>query len=291
VNFSPEDLPESPAPTVEPADAAPASADGLLLGNHLPDGQPAELVPAAPVDPAWNGWDVLRLIFVTIVALFVGVFTVLLIARWWFYPHMALGEIARVPLVVVAGQSVAYLLILAYMYILVTRERRRPDFLAAIHWNWPSNIAVYVFVGFALSLALQGLAHLLPMPKELPIDSFFRTPAEAWALGILSVTLAPLVEELFFRGFLYPVLARSLGLPVAVFLTALGFALLHGAQLGFAWGPVLVIFLVGIVLTMVRGKQNSVAASVLIHMAYNGTITVAMFVATDGFRHLEKLNS
>ncbi|MGD0470842.1 MAG: type II CAAX endopeptidase family protein [Terriglobales bacterium] len=291
MNFSPEDLPESPAPTVEPADAAPASADGLLLGNHLPDGQPAELVPAAPVDPAWNGWDVLRLIFVTIVALFVGVFTVLLIARWWFYPHMALGEIARVPLVVVAGQSVAYLLILAYMYILVTRERRRPDFLAAIHWNWPSNIAVYVFVGFALSLALQGLAHLLPMPKELPIDSFFRTPAEAWALGILSVTLAPLVEELFFRGFLYPVLARSLGLPVAVFLTALGFALLHGAQLGFAWGPVLVIFLVGIVLTMVRGKQNSVAASVLIHMAYNGTITVAMFVATDGFRHLEKLNS
>jgi len=25
-------------------------------------------------------------------------------------------------------------------------------------------------------------------------------------------------------------------------------------------------------------------------MAYNGTISVAMFVATDGFRHLEKLN-
>jgi membrane protease YdiL (CAAX protease family) len=204
---------------------------------------------------------------------------------------MPFGRIVRMPLVVVAGQAVAYLLILAYMYILVTRERRRPDFLAAIHWNWPSNVAVYVLAGVALSLALQGLAHLLPMPKELPIDSFFRTPAEAWALGILSVTLAPLVEELFFRGFLYPVLARSLGLPVAVFLTALGFALLHEAQLGFAWGPVLVIFLVGIILTMVRAKQNSVAASVLIHMAYNGTITVAMFVATDGFRHLEKLNS
>jgi hypothetical protein len=26
-------------------------------------------------------------------------------------------------------------------------------------------------------------------------------------------------------------------------------------------------------------------------VAYNGTITVAMFAATDGFRHLEKLNS
>ena len=273
-------------------DAGSHSDSGFAsVANHLSDGPPAELVPAGLPDPAWNGWDVLRLIFLTIVALFAGVFTVLLIARWWVYPHTRLGEIARVPLVIIAGQSLAYLLILAYMYVLVTRERRRPDFLAAVHWNWPSNIAVYVFAGFALSLALQGLAHFLPIPKELPIDSFFRTPAEAWALGILSITLAPLMEELFFRGFLYPVLARSLGLPVAVFVTALGFALLHGAQLMFSWGPVLVIFLVGLILTVVRAKTNSVAASVLIHMAYNGTITVAMFAATDGFRHLEKLNS
>jgi membrane protease YdiL (CAAX protease family) len=311
VNFSPDDLPERPTPSPTPADAAPvwgrasspvqgerSSADagghtdsGLAAAaSHAPNPPPAELILTAPPDPAWTGWDVLRLIFLTIVALFVGVFAVLLIARWWVYPHTALGEIARVPLVVVAGQSLAYLLILAYMYVLVTRERRRLDFLTAIHWNWPSNIVVYVLAGFALSLALQVLAHFLPIPKELPIDSFFRTPAEAWALSILSVTLAPLMEELFFRGFLYPVLARRLGLSTAVFVTALGFALLHGAQLMFSWGPVLVIFLVGIVLTIVRAKTNSVAAGVLIHMAYNGTISVAMFAATDGFRHLEKLN-
>jgi membrane protease YdiL (CAAX protease family) len=285
---------QAPSPVQAERGSADAGGHGdagfALADNHLSDAQSVELVPAPPPDPAWNGWDVLRLVFITIGALFVGVFTLLFIARWRFYPHTALGEIARVPLVVVAGQALAYLLILAYMYVLVTRERGRPDFLAAIHWNWPSNIAIYILVGFALSIALQGLAHLLPIPKELPIDSFFRTPAEAWALGVLSVTLAPLMEELFFRGFLYPVLARGIGVWFAVFLTALGFALLHGAQLGFAWGPVLVIFLVGMVLTMVRAKTNSVAAGVLIHMAYNGTITVAMFAATDGFRHLEKLN-
>jgi hypothetical protein len=227
---------------------------------------------------------------VTILSLIVGVFAVLFLTRGTIYPHRSLGAIASNPLVMVAGQSLAYFLVLGYMYVLVTRERRRPDFLAAIHWNWPSNVAIYVVVGFVLSLALQALAHFLPIPKELPIDKFFQTPAEAWALGILSITLAPLMEELFFRGFLYPVLARSLGLPVSVFLTALGFALLHGAQLMFSWGPVLVIFLVGVVLTMVRAKTNSVAAGVLIHMAYNATITVAMFGATDGFRHLERLN-
>ena len=278
-----------------PADVQRADASSLapvvvpVSSESFPPGQ-AAVALVVPPDPAWNGWDVVRLIVITILSLFIGVFAVLFIARWKVYPYMPLGEVARIPLVIVAGQSVAYLLILAYMYVLVTRERRRPDFLAAIHWNWPSNMAVYILLGFVLSIGLQALAHFLPIPKELPIDDFFRTPAEAWALGILSITLAPLMEELFFRGFLYPVLARRLGLPIAVVLTALGFAALHGAQLQFSWGPVLVIFLVGVVLTVVRAKTNSVAAGVLIHMAYNGTITVAMFAATDGFRHLEKLN-
>jgi len=298
VTFPPDDQPKNPpvpvwgrAPSPVQAEQSSADAGGhsdSALALTASDGQPAELTPAP--DPAWNGWDILLLVFLSIVALFVGVLAVLLIARWWVYPHMAFGEIARIPLVVIAGQSLAYLLILAYMYVLVTRERRRPDFLAAIHWNWPSNIAVYVVVGVVLSLALQALAHLLPIPRELPIDNFLRTPADAWVLSILSVTLAPLMEELFFRGFLYPVLARRVGVLVGVLLTALGFALLHVAQLGFAWGPVLVIFLVGFVLTMVRARTNSVAAGVVIHMAYNGTITALMFVATDGFRHLEKLN-
>jgi uncharacterized protein len=308
VNLSPDDLPDRPAQADPPpvwgrapspvhvgtaAPGCPAEQSSAESSSQSGDpGVPPaiQLAAAQPSDPAWNGWDILRLIFLTLVALLVGVFTVLLIARWLVYPHTHLGEIARVPLVVVAGQSLAYVLILVYMHVLVTRERGRPDFLAAIHWNWPPNTAVFVLAGFILSVALQAVAHFLPIPKELPIDSFFRTPAEAWALGILSVTLAPLMEELFFRGFLYPVLARRLGVSFAVFITALGFAALHGAQLMFSWGPVLVIFIVGLVLTMVRAKTDSVAAGVIIHMAYNGTITVAMFAATDGFRHLEKLN-
>jgi len=249
-----------------------------------------EIAPEASADPAWNGWDIVRLICITLVSLIAGVFAAIFVAKWSLYPHTDLGEIARNPLVVVAGQSLAYLLVFAYMYFLVTRERGRPEFWAAVHWNWPSNVGGYLLAGFALSLALQVLAHFLPIPKDLPIDTYFRTPADAWALSIISVTLAPLMEELFFRGFLYPVLARGIGVPVAIFATALGFAALHLSQLMFSWGPVLVIFLVGLVLTMVRAQKNSVGAGVLMHMAYNGTITVAMFVATGGFRHLERLN-
>ena len=98
------------------------------------------------------------------------------------------------------------------------------------------------------------------------------------------------MEELFFRAFLYPVLARGVGVTAAIFITGFAFALLHGSQLMYSWGPVLVIFLVGIVLTMVRARKDSVAASLIVHVSYNGTISALMFFATDGFRHLEKLN-
>jgi CAAX protease family protein len=281
--------------------SAPSDALTVVVGPTATEmpvesaarGATAPITPAvfkAPQDPAWSGLDVLRLVFLALVALFIGVFTVLIAARTWMHPHASLVSLARVPLIVVAGQALAYVLVLAYMYVLVTRERGQPDFLAAIHWNWPQNIAPYLGGGVALSLALQLLAHLLPMPKNLPIDMFFRTSAEAWALTIFGITLAPLMEELFFRGFLYPVLARGIGFTAAIFITGFAFALLHGSQLMFSWGPVLVIFLVGTVLTMVRAYKNSVAAGLLVHVAYNGTLSVLMFVGTDGFRHLEKLN-
>ena len=108
-------------------------------------------------------------------------------------------------------------------------------------------------------------------------------------MSIFAVTLAPLMEELFFRGFLYPVLARRLGVGSGIFLTSAAFAVLHGAQLKYSWA-VLIIFLVGLALTIVRAVTKSVAACFLLHVGYNGTLSLLMFVVTGGFRHLERLN-
>ncbi len=96
------------------------------------------------------------------------------------------------------------------------------------------------------------------------------------------------MEELFFRGLLYPVLARRLGVSWAVILTALPFALMHMFQYGYAWGVVLLIFIMGIVVTIVRALTGSVAASFLVHVGYNATEMLLMVVVTDGFKHMEK---
>jgi membrane protease YdiL (CAAX protease family) len=237
----------------------------------------------------WSGWDVLQIVVLTIVSVFVFWSLVGVATHRLLYPKVPILDLMVYPLVSVLGQVFAYLLILAFMVSIVKRVPSR-NFWHAIRWNWPKNWSTYLLAGMALSFALQGIAHFLPIPKELPMDQFFRTPAEAWALSLFGLTLAPLFEELFFRGFLYPVLVRRFGIVIAVLATAASFSLIHAPQLGRAWGPVLVIFMVGLALTITRAVTKSVAAGLIMHMAYNGTLSVLLFVGTDGFRHLERLN-
>ena len=251
--------------------------------------------PAAPAirhaeDPLWGWWGVLSIAVVTFAAVMFFLVSSTLVAKKLLYPRQSFLEVAQQhPLLVVLGQALAYLAVLIFMMQLVKRGSGQP-FWQAIRWNWPANPWPYLAGGVAMAVCLQAIGRFLPMPRELPIDRFFRTSAEAWTLAIFGLAVAPLMEELFFRGFLYPVLARKLGVAVSVVLTGLGFGLIHASQLGKAWAPVLIVFLVGVVLTIVRAVTKSVAAGVLMHFAYNGTIFGLMFVVTSGFRHLERLN-
>src|SRR5262249_29788489 len=161
-----------------------------------------------------------------------------------------------------------------------------------IGWNWPKGryreVVGLLALGALLLIALTGISHFLPIPKKVPFDLFFKRPMEAYLTSLFAISFGPLMEELFFRGFLYPVLTSRLGATTGVFLTALGFGLLHAMQLGFAWGPIFIIFVVGVVLTIVRAVSRSVAASFLVHVAYNFTLTAITFVGTGEFRHLER---
>ena len=230
----------------------------------------------------------LQIAMLTVASIITFLFLITFAAQRLLYPNSTIVEVGGYPWVTVLAQLFAYAVVLLFMVSIVKRKSGQ-SFWQAIRWNWPQSWSAYLFGGVVLALALQGLAHFLPMPKELPIDRFFRTPREAWALSLFGVSLAPLLEEFFFRGFLYPVLVRRLGIVMAILLTSASFGLIHAPQLGRAWAPVLVVFLVGLALTIMRAVTKSVAASLLMHVAYNGTISALIFVVSDGFRHLDKL--
>ena len=172
---------------------------------------------------------------------------------------------------------------------------------------------VLVAVGCDVMAALGNA--LLPFPQHAPIDKMFTTAGDAWMLFAFGVTAAPFFEEMIFRGFLVPTLATAWewamermtgrasrgvdaeGFPVwgagAMIFASLGasvpFALMHGAQVSHAWGPLSLLYGVSLVLCAVRLRTRSLAASMVVHASYNFLLFAAMLVQSGGFRHLERL--
>lgn len=262
--------------------------------NSLPEIPPPQF-PLPPgrrptEDPPWTGWDVLRIVVVGVVVIAVfGIASLWIAAGTRIFRGIPPAQLARDPLLIIPAQFAAYMVLVFFMYAVVRRERGY-RFLPAVRWSWPHGTWIgFLALGAIVAIAGQLLSALLPVPKSLPIDQFFHSSADAWMMAIFGVTVAPFVEELFFRGFLYPVLARSLGVGLGIVLTAIPFALLHSAQLGNAWGPLVVLFVVGVVLTAVRAITKSVASSMLVHMGYNLTLFSLLFVASGHFQHLERV--
>jgi uncharacterized protein len=249
--------------------------------------QPLLLSPKAGENPVWGAWDVLLIFFLTLVSLVVVQLLVVFGARAFVYPHESWMDVAQKPVLTLLSQLLTYAAVALYMILLV-EGKYHTRFWQGIRWNWP-GIAGLSLVGLGVvMLGLDFLGRFLPMPKETPFDQFFARPFDAYLTAVFAVSLGPLMEELFFRGFLYPVAARRLGAIWGILLTALPFGLIHFFQYGRSWGAVLIIFLVGIVLTTVRAVTKSVAASFLTHVGYNGTLMVLAALQTDGFRHMDK---
>ncbi len=240
--------------------------------------------------PSWSAWDVFAVLAVTLIAVLAFSAIALAIAhRIPAYRHLPIAELATNAKLVIGAQTAAYPLVFLFILVLV-RARSHQRFAEAIHWNWPGFSAPgFLVMGMVVAVVTEGLSRFLPIPKSLPMDKYFNDASSAYLMAAFGITLAPLLEELFFRGMLYPVLRRGLGLLASVLLTAAAFASIHGGQLGYAWGPVLSIFFVGIVFTLTRVHTDSVASSFLMHVGYNSTLFGLLWFASDHFRHLERV--
>lgn len=244
-------------------------------------------VPLAENPPF--GWvEVLQIGLLMFVVPIIAAPFIVVIVQKFLYHNLTFAQVATKPWVLLAPQFI-WFAVVALFLIDYMKAKFHQSLWQAIGWNWPAHRwPVMVGIGFLTLIALQGLERLLPLPNNSPFDQFFDRPIDAYAFAFLAIAFAPFMEELFFRGFLYPVLARRLGVSAGVVLTALPFALIHGPEYK-AWGPVLIIFLVGVVLTLVRARMKSVGASFIVHAVYNGVPVVTAIIASHGFQHLEKL--
>jgi len=227
----------------------------------------------------------------------------------------AAQQLAIRPKLILLAEAATYLATLVISFFLFPVLWSRP-FLTGLQWNAPAarrNLFKLIPLGLALSFTVQAASSLVPVPKNIPLDDFFRSPSDVWLITVFGTLLAPAFEEICFRGFFFPALAiaydwlslprtdaareawnasNALTIPALVFsavFTSIFFALLHAQQIGFAWPIVVLLFLVSLALTFVRYRLRSVAASALVHASYNFAIFLLAFIATGGYRHLDRM--
>jgi membrane protease YdiL (CAAX protease family) len=230
--------------------------------------------------------------------------------------HVRLESVLEHPGIGLASQALAYVLTLALSAWLFPHLWGF-SFLQGIHWNFLAARRYWYWIlagGVLLSAAAQASLQLLPVPKTSTFDSLLTTPHAAWLLMAFAVLLAPLTEELAFRGFLLPALATAYdwlalerspagldrwqrsslhstsALVFSAIFSSIPFVLLHADQLSHAWGALGVLYGVSLVLSFVRIRTHSLACSTLMHATYNFSIFAVILLSTGGFRHLEKLS-
>ena len=140
-------------------------------------------------------------------------------------------------------------------------------------------VPAFVVFGFGVGALVQWLSPQSSQADTAIMLELTRSPAW-WLIFIAAVVLAPLQEELLFRGFLFSALARSrAGLIGATLLTSLGWAAIHGySPQGDA-----TIFALGLALSFILWRTGSTRVTMLCHGCYNAlAFAAATFAPPPG---------
>ncbi len=92
-------------------------------------------------------------------------------------------------------------------------------------------------------------------------------------LFLTTTLLAPLFEEIIFRGILLPTLSRDFGVISGIIVSAFIFALAH-----LSLGEMPPLFVLGIGLAITRIASGSLFSSVIMHSLWNGLTFLNLFL-------------
>jgi len=183
----------------------------------------------------------------------------------------------------VLGVIPAHVLTFLICYLLVTGRRKYP-LGKTLGLSWPSSwsplkggltcvlIAGALFGGGAL------ITYYFPGEKT-QLDMLIESSAGARIVtALLAVVTAPVVEEMVYRGILYPAMANVFGSAFAIAIVSFLFAGVHYLQYQNNLAVVGVITLVSITLTAVRAYTRRLLPCLVVHLVFNGIQAVIILL-------------
>ncbi|HCI45595.1 MAG TPA: hypothetical protein DE315_08735 [Candidatus Omnitrophica bacterium] len=128
-----------------------------------------------------------------------------------------------------------------------------------------------------VSSAIIWLRHTQPVT---PLSEVIEATTSTFLFAIflvMAILIAPLIEEIIFRGYFFHVISRARGERFAIYVISLVFAFLHVGQYWGDWAAIAMVMLLGFALTILRARTATTLASIVTHYVYNAGVTIVPF--------------
>ena len=222
-----------------------------------------------PRHPGWNVWQ--------------GLFLLLLISLiefplGWLSTPQDLDQLKGFFrfFAVGLGEVILYFVVILGFFRLIRRPVRELGFVRPRAWYIFLGVLMGVFLFVAVGFLGNFLARWLGTPAPQSFTLVVKGANYNWQLFLLLVLggiLAPLKEEIFFRGIIYPPLRNVYGRGKGILFTASIFALLHFDVVRF-----IPLFVGGVVLTWIYEKTSSLWPAILAHGTWNILMALAIWI-------------
>lgn len=251
--------------------------DGTLIAARI-RGKTVRIRTAEPATPAWTLWDAGK-----VVILFIFFGYILVIIEALLATAFPVFKVENFKMIINSTLLDILVIVLILHFVLGERRQALRD-LGLSFQNFGRNV-VYGIMGYVATIPVLVLIVIATFivitvikytPAKQPVvDLFLKEKGAAFLTyaGIFAAVFGPIVEELFFRGFLYSALKKRAGVFWSMAITAALFSALHTHPVGFL--PIMVL---GMLLAYLYEKTGSLVSSVTVHVMHNAAMVFLVFV-------------
>lgn len=240
----------------------------------------------AKTRPRHNWWMLLLIPAWVIACFFVSQLVVVLL--FWLLnlfnlPFEALDKTVLDTVAIALTYSFALVLIVCIPWAIKRYRTTKSDIGLTRLPSWidilltPAGLIVYLICSALLIFVASKIFPWFDIDQVQDVGFDQLNQRYEYILAFVSlVVIAPIAEEIIFRGYLYGKLKKSVPIWVAILATSLLFGAIHGA-----WNLAIDTFVLSIVLCLLREITGNIWSSILLHMAKNGIAFYILFINTS----------
>ncbi|WP_201535780.1 CPBP family intramembrane glutamic endopeptidase [Psychrobacter ciconiae] len=232
----------------------------------------------APSKPLFSRFGVVGLMVVTVILFFVTQTASVFLAGKWLLvnaDYLAWDDVLFLGSsngTVVSASIIISALILSLLIWLILKLKKQSvgDYLVLKPFNLKVAIAM-IGILLLFMIGSQALTYLLDKEPLDFVNPLFSSVNSVWLLVFVMVVVAPIYEELVFRGLLWSAIAEQFeaprGLIIASLVTSIIFALIH---LQYGIYEMSTIVILALIFCWARIKSGSLLLPMLLHIINNG---------------------